>query len=86
MRYSAALEELVQTSHITERVSVLIWWWSRKPWQEVNIYVDSFSMAFLTGLGMYPLSGVMGDKRTMDLLDPYEYVYNDLVADTRLTV
>lgn len=24
--------------------------------------------------GMYPLSGVIGDKRTLDLLDPYEYV------------
>lgn len=48
-------------------------------------YFNSVLMTSLTDLGMYPISGVMGDKRTMDLLDPYECVYDHLVADTQLT-
>lgn len=43
-------------------------------------------MTLLTDLGMYPLSGVMGDRRTLDLLAPYEYVNSHLDVDTRLTV
>jgi hypothetical protein len=31
-----------------------------------------------TCVGMYPLSGVMGDKHILDLLGPYEYVGDHL--------
>lgn len=48
-------------------------------------YFNSVSMTCLTDLGMYPLSGVMGDKRTMDLLDLYECVYDHLGVNTQLT-
>lgn len=48
-------------------------------------HFDPVLTNFLTDLGMYPLSGVMGDKRTMDLLEPYEYVSGHLGVDTQLT-
>lgn len=50
------------------------------------IYFDSPSMASLSVPGMYPLSGVMGNKCTMDLLGPYEYASSHMDVETQLTI
>lgn len=42
-------------------------------------------MAALIDLGMYPISGVMGDKATMDLVGPYEYFLSHSEVEAKLT-